>query len=373
MNLSKTSGVSLHFEKHKANASHINGLQRHNERRPGDGYHSNKHIEPEKTGSNVFLLEAGETYKKRVENIISRQREGGLKGVRKDAVRMVEATVQLSGRILDCPDSVQEAMLRDAFTWLKDKFGADNVVSAVIHKDETNMHLHFDFVPMVMPKEEKEEDKNEEEKKDEREKKDKKGKLNAKVLLSKWNLQAYQSDFLAFLQKKYATMNFVRQLDGTYNGLPQGVFEKFQEERERLFTELDERKKELNKREEDLEDRKKTLEDRKKDLDSCEETLKTREMVLDIREKMLEARKGNLSIREWELDQKEKNLLKTQNKALEAIEELNKLVGKGIRLTERQRKQVNTVLKNFNPVTEENLQDLTTALEQLKNDNGLNL
>lgn len=103
--------------------------------------------------------------------MIKNKRKGGIKGVRKDAVRMVEATVQLSGKVLDMSEYEQEQVLRDSYEWLKDKFGEDNVISAVIHKDETNMHLHFDFVPI--------ED----------------GKLNAKAIISKPRLKKYQTDF----------------------------------------------------------------------------------------------------------------------------------------------------------------------------------
>lgn len=53
----RTSGVSLHFEKYKANDVGINGLQRHNERVPGQK-HSNKNIDDSRTVENVFLRKA---------------------------------------------------------------------------------------------------------------------------------------------------------------------------------------------------------------------------------------------------------------------------------------------------------------------------
>lgn len=49
----------------------------------------------------LILRKADKKYNKAVADVIEKEREGGLKGVRKDAVRMVEATVQLSGKVLD--------------------------------------------------------------------------------------------------------------------------------------------------------------------------------------------------------------------------------------------------------------------------------
>lgn len=298
---SKTSGVSLHFEKHKANTANINGLQRHNERTDGAN-HSNKNIKPERTAENVMLKQSDGTYQRQVEQIIETQRDGGLKGVRKDAVRMVEATVQLSGQVLDRDEAEQERVLRQSYDWLKDTFGEENIVSAAIHKDETNMHLHVDFVPML------------------------EGKLNAKKVLSKQNLQAYQNDFLKTLKNSEPSMNFVRG-SGEYNGLPQEVFERLQEERNDLLAEIEEREAELNAREAELDTRKAVLTGEAKAnradrarLDKRESTVSRREMAvsersneLDERESGLDSREGHLDAREKRLDAREKSLLSLEH------------------------------------------------------------
>ena len=39
-------------------------------------------------------------------------------------------------------------MLKSTYELLKTQFGEENIVSATIHVDETNPHLHFDFVPV---------------------------------------------------------------------------------------------------------------------------------------------------------------------------------------------------------------------------------
>lgn len=245
----KPSGLSLHFEKHKGTME-INGLQRHNERKPGEK-HSNKRIKDERTKDNIMLKQLDGTYYQRINNVIDKRRDGGLKGVRKDAVRMVEATVQLSGLVLEQGEQKQEAILRDAYSWLSKTFGKEQIISASIHKDETNMHLHFDFVPITSDK-----------------------KLNAKILLSQPALKRYQSDFLKFMQKKHKSLNFMRG-DGKYNGLTQEAYERLQKEREEMFNEQEEFEAELDEREKSLDKREKSLDKREGRVSQQELALKS--------------------------------------------------------------------------------------------------
>lgn len=49
----KSSGLALHYIKHKGGPE-INGLQRNNERVPGQN-HSNKHIDDSRTKNNIVL------------------------------------------------------------------------------------------------------------------------------------------------------------------------------------------------------------------------------------------------------------------------------------------------------------------------------
>lgn len=262
----KASGVSLHFEKHKGTVE-INGLQRHNERQPGTK-HANEHINDSRTHENVILTQAGGTYYQRIQEIIASGREGGLKGVRKDAVRMVEATVQLSGQILDRPEAEQEAVLRDAFGWLEETFGRENVVSAAIHKDETNMHLHVDFVPI-----------------------DAERKLNAKKLISQPALKIYQSDFLKHLQKGYPRLNFRREASGRPYGLSQKAYEWLQDQRKEMEQELEE----------------------------WEDELFNQEAALSDREAVIAAKEAELAARLKKLTAEEKKRLKTANTKAQGI------------------------------------------------------
>ncbi len=304
----RTSGVSLHFEKHKANDTAVNGLQRHNERVPGQK-HSNERIDDSRTADNVFLKKSDSKFNKSVNDVIENERKGGTKGVRKDAVRMVEATVQLSGKVLDMSEYEQEQVLRDSYEWLKDKFGEDNVISAVIHKDETNMHLHFDFVPIEN------------------------GKLNAKAIISKPRLKQYQTDFLKNLKENHVSMNFERG-GGETNGLSQRDFEVMQKEREKLMQEIAERENELDAREDKLDLREDELSDKEEKIANLEE--KYDNAVKEFNERVNEFkvektamidREGKVSIRERALE-RDRELLRAKEvevdkKHVEATEKLS--------------------------------------------------
>lgn len=311
---SKTSGVSLHISKHKGSDASINGLQRHNEREPGSR-HSNKRIDDSRTADNVILKRSDGTYYEQVSAIIDRNRDGGLKGVRKDAVRMCEATVQLSGQVLDRSDAEQERVLRQSYDWLKQTFGEDNIVSATIHKDETNMHMHVDIVPITADH-----------------------KLSAKTVVSKSALQRYQTDFLRFLQQTEPALNFIRGSSASaYNGLPQDVYEQLQSERQAMLAEVEEREIELD----------------------------NRETSLDSRETALNARESNLNALDVQLRQKQQKLLKTQNTLSERVSALKE---REQAVTEREQHQKSTQID-----IERQQQDLTKRLNKaIIVDKGLN-
>lgn len=410
----RPSGVALHFIKHKANTSDINGLQRHNERQPG-GRHGNKNIVDERTKDNIFLIDDDRKLNKRVEDTITRNRDKGMKGVRQNAVRMVEGTVQLSGRVLDEPEERQVEILKDSFEYLQDVFGKDNFVSAVIHLDETHPHLHFDFVPI--------ED----------------GRLTAKTIISPNRLRKYQSDFLKHLQDDNPDLNFQRS-NGQYNGLPQEIFERLEDERKRGEKELADREEAVTRKESDLsglevkerslnfreklmnydkkknqrdkeknqkdsdelEKKKKELSDREKNVADKEEKVKTlyqdKEKELNDREHAVEGREKGLDNevaqrtaerfaeatgmmteakrlkREAEAKDKDANqkLSRVNNVWNNIQQALNHIVER-IKHGDLKPEEVEDTIEKYNPVTEDNVDDFMLDMNDLVDDNQINL
>lgn len=95
---------------------------------------------------------------------------------RKDAVRVIEYIVSASPEwFYQNPDRERE-YFQTAAEWFKSEFGAENVVSAVVHNDESSPHMHL----LVVPRDES----------------SGKPKLNAKVLFgNKGVLRRRQSEF----------------------------------------------------------------------------------------------------------------------------------------------------------------------------------
>ncbi|MGP8288566.1 MobV family relaxase [Halomonas sp. AOP7-C1-8] len=71
------------------------------------------------------------------------------KKYRKDAVRAIEYIVSASPEWFEENSDKQAALyFESAVDWFQDEFGADNVVSAVVHNDESSPHMHILVVPL---------------------------------------------------------------------------------------------------------------------------------------------------------------------------------------------------------------------------------
>lgn len=308
-----TSTIGLHFKKHKNGTT---GLKRHVERKPGQK-HANEHIKPELTKDNIFLAGNRDlSYQKRIDNIIKSQL--GDKKIRSDAVKLVTTTVQLGGDITKQSKSDQISTLKSAFDILKNDFGEDNIVSAVIHLDETTPHLHFDFVPIID------------------------NKLSAKALLgNKFDLRNRQNKFLSDIQGKHSDFNFSRKTDQQFNGLEQKLFEKMTEQvklKNKLVddkivnfvseakirrSELDERESGVNTREKELDERETSLNAYKdklrNEIDKFNEYQKNAVQKNKDKETQLNQRSNDLDKKAANLDKKE-SMLNNQQMQLNAQE-----------------------------------------------------
>lgn len=68
---------------------------------------------------------------------------------RRDAVRSLEFVLTASPEWFVSNHERTEEYLESAVGWVKDELGEENVVSAVIHYDETTPHVHVHAVPLV--------------------------------------------------------------------------------------------------------------------------------------------------------------------------------------------------------------------------------
>ncbi len=107
---------------------------------------------PELTYLNEELVEFPEGVADRTEAINHRLEHAGLtRKIGTNQVRVIR--VMLTGTQEDMKRLVQEGRLKawcaDNLEWLRKTFGTENVVSAVLHMDETTPHIHAAVVPIV--------------------------------------------------------------------------------------------------------------------------------------------------------------------------------------------------------------------------------
>ena len=186
-------------------------VQAHTERFDDSKKHLNKSIRPEDSARNINLLpEAHGTYKERFDKLLAdkyngRKRKDGTPVLRKDATKLVQIAVNL-GQVDDATglrvdelseDDKVKFLREDVYNTLADYFGADNIIGASIHLDESQPHLHMDIVPLTAE-----------------------GKLSAKDMLGgPLALSRHQTEWLEDLQAKRPDLNLQRKKDQDYNGM----------------------------------------------------------------------------------------------------------------------------------------------------------
>lgn len=107
---------------------------------------------PSLTCLNEELVEFPDGVTNRTEAIDHRLEHAGLtRKIGTNQVRVIR--VMLTGTQEDMQHIVQEGRLKawcaDNLEWLRQTFGAENVVSAVLHMDEATPHIHAAVVPIV--------------------------------------------------------------------------------------------------------------------------------------------------------------------------------------------------------------------------------
>jgi hypothetical protein len=139
--------VVLHIEKPKGNDA---GTSAHIERRvhPSNADQSREHL-------NQKLVEYPTGVENRTQAITHRIETAGI--TRKIGTNQVRALrVMLSASPEDMQRIITSGQLdkwcADSLKWVRDTFGADNLVSATLHRDEQTPHIHATVVPIVSGK-----------------------------------------------------------------------------------------------------------------------------------------------------------------------------------------------------------------------------
>lgn len=161
-----------------------------------------KNADPTRTHLNRELIQFPEGVTNRTQAIQHRLDTAGLK--RKIANNQVRAIrILLTGTHEDMMQIEKEGRLdewcQDNIDWLRKTYGTDNVVSVVLHMDESTPHLHATVVPIVHT--ERQRKKKEQEVKRTYRKKTPAPRLCADDIMSRANLKRYQNTYAEAMQK----------------------------------------------------------------------------------------------------------------------------------------------------------------------------
>ncbi len=194
----------IHLEKAKGSDS---GMSAHIERTIAP-----KNADEERTHLNLELITFPDGVDNRTQAIQHRLNTAGL--TRKIANNQVRAIrVMLSGTHEDMAKIESEGRLdewcSDNLDWLQQTYGADNVVSAVLHLDEKTPHIHATVIPIVAT--ERKRRKREESVKKTYRKKKPTPRLCADEVMSRQALKGYQDNYA----KRMAKYGLERGIDGS--------------------------------------------------------------------------------------------------------------------------------------------------------------
>ncbi|KAA6336986.1 Plasmid recombination enzyme [termite gut metagenome] len=164
-----------------------------------------KNADESRTHLNRELIEFSQSVKNRTEAIQHRIENAGItRKIGKNQVRAIG--VMLSGSPDDMKRIEEAGNLNDwcaeSVDWLEKTFGAENLVSAVLHRDETTPHIHATIVPIVTGERRKaKEEKSTEGKKKYRKKNPDAARLCADDVMARDKLKAYQDSYAETMQK----------------------------------------------------------------------------------------------------------------------------------------------------------------------------
>lgn len=118
----------------------VGRLLLHNNRISNDGViHSNEEIDSERTKYNYHLKKGNaNSVRERVDELFHIKN--------KQMVVMAEMIVSLPQ---DVKEEDENYFFRSVYDFCCEDFGEKNIINAVVHKDETQPHIHIDFIPVL--------------------------------------------------------------------------------------------------------------------------------------------------------------------------------------------------------------------------------
>lgn len=165
----------VHMMKIKSGA--VGGIQSHNNREHEPK--TNPDVDMSRSEDNYDLIPC-DNYKRSIKEKLSNLVESS-RAVRKDAVVVCNFIVTSDNETMNALGADrQREFFQDSVKWFSDRYGADRVLNATVHMDETTPHLHIGVMPITQD-----------------------GRLSAKAIFTKTEMKAIQTEFARDVGEKY--------------------------------------------------------------------------------------------------------------------------------------------------------------------------
>lgn len=178
----------VHMMKIKSGA--VGGIQSHNNREHEPK--TNPDVDMSRSEDNYDLIPC-DNYKRSIKEKLSNLVESS-RAIRKDAVVVCNFIVTSDNETMDTLRADrQREFFQDSVKWFSDRYGADRVLNATVHMDETTPHLHIGVMPITQD-----------------------GRLSAKAIFTKTEMKAIQTEFARDVGEKYGLERGVEGSERTH-------------------------------------------------------------------------------------------------------------------------------------------------------------
>lgn len=178
----------VHMMKIKSGA--VGGIQSHNNREHEPK--TNPDVDMSRSEDNYDLISC-DNYKRSIKEKLSNLVESS-RAVRKDAVVVCNFIVTSDSETMEALGvDRQREFFEDSVKWFSDRYGADRVLNATVHMDETTPHLHIGVMPITQD-----------------------GRLSAKAIFTKTEMKAIQTEFARDVGEKYGLERGVEGSERTH-------------------------------------------------------------------------------------------------------------------------------------------------------------
>lgn len=178
----------VHMMKIKSGA--VGGIQSHNNREHEPK--TNPDVDMSRSEDNYDLIPC-DNYKRSIKEKLSNLVESS-RAIRKDAVVVCNFIVTSDNETMEALGADrQREFFQDSVKWFSDRYGADRVLNATVHMDETTPHLHIGVMPITQD-----------------------GRLSAKAIFTKIEMKAIQTEFARDVGEKYGLERGVEGSERTH-------------------------------------------------------------------------------------------------------------------------------------------------------------